>query len=128
MTNLFEVLGSEGLSDKILLLIFAIFGVYYMVSKFYTDYIKFKSLSSEDKIKVILRIVKAEILKYMSDAEVEWKDYEKSGIIKKSQVISKIYEKYPTLADYVDQEWLICQIEKIIEDNMNNMNSVLNKE
>ena len=88
---------------------------------------KYIPMSKEERIDAALRIIKAEILKMMSDAEIEWADYKKSGMLKKSQVINEIYDKFPVLADCVDQEMLICKIEEIIDNEMNNMNSIINK-
>lgn len=125
--NIFNFLNDGGSVNNIISVIIIIVGILLGI-KYFSDFIdKFKDLSDEEKIKVILRIVKAEILKLMSDAEVEWSSFEKAGIIKKSQVIGKIYEKYPVLSSYINQEMIICELEKIIEDNMNNMNSVINK-
>ena len=125
--SIFNFLNDGGSANNIISVIIIIVGILLGI-KYFSDFIdKFKDLSDEEKIKVILRIVKAEILKLMSDAEVEWSSFEKAGIIKKSQVIGKIYEKYPVLSSYINQEMIICELEKIIEENMNNMNSVINK-
>lgn len=94
----------------------------------YKKTVAFMKLSDEEKIEALLAVIKKEILAYMSEAEIDWMDVEKSGAIKKSQVISKIYEKYPALAEVVDQEKLIAQLEIIIEQTMAEMNSILNKE
>lgn len=94
----------------------------------YKKIVAFIKLSDEEKIEALLAVIKKEILNYMSEAEIDWKDVEKSGAIKKSQVISKIYEKYPELSKIINQEKLIAQIEIIIEQTMTEMNNILNKE
>lgn len=94
----------------------------------YKKIVAFIKLSDEEKIEALLAVIKKEILNYMSEAEIDWKDVEKSGAIKKSQVISKIYEKYPELSKIINQEKLIAQIEIIIEQTMTEMNDILNKE
>ena len=76
---------------------------------------KFLSMSKEERRDAILSVVKEELLKLMSDAEKEWKDYIKSGDIKKSQVIKVIYEKFPELATFADQDTIIAEITKIID-------------
>lgn len=94
----------------------------------YKKIVAFIKLSDEEKIEALLTVIKKEILNYMSEAEIDWKDVEKSGAVKKSQVISKIYEKYPELSKIINQEKLIAQIEIIIEQTMTEMNNILNKE
>ena len=85
------------------------------------------SLSKEKKIELILKTVRREILALMSQAEVEWSYFSKSGEIKKAQVISKIYEKFPILAEYINQDKLVSKISKMIEDEKSNMDKIINK-
>jgi hypothetical protein len=91
----------------------------------YTKIKNYLKLSKEEKIEAAMKIVKQEMLKYMSDAELEWSGYKNSGNLKKSQVIKKIYEQHPELKTLVDQDTLISIIEKIIDDNMDEMNKVI---
>ena len=88
------------------------------------DYFK---MSKEDRVKSTLVIIKKELLKLMCDAELDWSHIQKSGELKKSQVIKKIYEQFPILNQYVDQDELIKMIETMIEDGMEKMNSIINK-
>ena len=78
--------------------------------------IKFINMTKEEKMEIVLKMVKEEILVYMSEAEIDWKEFEKSGEVKRAQVISKIYDKFPILAKYINQEELISRIDKIIDD------------
>lgn len=87
---------------------------------------KYLKLSKEQKIEIALEGVKQEMLKLMSDAEIQWKDYKKSGQIKKSQVIKEIYTDFPELKRYMSEDELIEKIEKIIDDNMKELDIVIN--
>lgn len=71
--------------------------------------------SKEEKINMAKKALKENLLKYMSDAEIEWSIYEKSGEIKRSQVITKIYEEYPILKECINQEELINYIDTEIK-------------
>lgn len=104
---------------NILLVITVIITVIYRV-------FSFTKLSKEQKVQAILTIVKSELLKFMSEAEIDWKEYEKSGLLKKSDVITKIYDKFPLLKEYLDQETLIQKISDMIENGMIEMNKVVN--
>jgi len=103
-----------------IVLIFAIaFVIYKRVSAFL-------SLSKEEKIDAAYRIIKEELLKYMCEAEVNWQAFEKAGLLKKSEVITKIYQQFPILNEYVDQETLIKDISDMIKECMVEMNRIIN--
>ena len=76
---------------------------------------KYLQTSKEEKIEMAKTALKENLVKYMADAEIEWSDYEKSGEIKRAQVISKIYEDYPILKEYLNQEELIKFIDSEID-------------
>jgi coenzyme F420-reducing hydrogenase delta subunit len=84
------------------------------------------SLSSEEQINEALKAVKGIILSKMAAAEIQWEDYKKSGALKRSEVIAEIYNEFPILKEAVDQEKLIEAITKMIDDEMNNMNKIIN--
>ena len=84
---------------------------------------KYLQTSKEEKIEMAKTALKENLLKYMADAEIEWSDYEKSGEIKRAQVISKIYEDYPILKEYLNQEELI----KYIDDEINKLKVTVDK-
>ena len=84
---------------------------------------KYLQTSKEEKIEMAKTALKENLLKYMADAEIEWSSYEKSGEIKRAQVISKIYEDYPILKEYLNQEELI----KYIDDEINKLKVTVDK-
>ena len=83
-------------------------------------------MSEEERVNAALKVIKTEVLKLMSDAEINWKDFYKAGEIKKSEVIDEIYERFPFLTEYINQEELIIKISEMIEDGMDKMNQILN--
>lgn len=88
---------------------------------------KMMSMTKEERLEELLSIVKHELLGIMSDAEVQWSEYKKSGEIKRSQVIKEIYDRFPALSEFVDQDKIIDCITDMIDDEMENMNKVLSK-
>lgn len=86
----------------------------------------FAKLSKEEKVDAALAIIQKELLKFMSEAEIDWKDYKKSGLLKKSDVITKIYNQFPILKEYLDQDELIQTISDMIDEGMNEMNEIIN--
>lgn len=81
----------------------------------------------KEKEEALLAVVKEWILKMMCDAELEWANFKAAGGIKRSGVFEKIYTQFPQLADFVDQDRIIQEISKFIEDNMDEMNKVMNE-
>ena len=66
-------------------------------------------------------------LSLVSDAETEWGS--KTGEIKKSEVIKKIYDKLPALSEIANEAETSEQIDKIIDDALEQMREILkNKE
>lgn len=88
---------------------------------------KYLETSKEEKIEMAKKALKENLLKYMADAEIEWSSYEKAGEIKRAQVISKIYEDYPILKEYVDQDELIKFIDKQIDSMKSEIDKVITK-
>ena len=66
-------------------------------------------------------------LSLVSDAESEWGS--KTGEIKKSEVIKKIYDKLPAVSEIANEAETSEQIDKIIDDALEQMREILkNKE
>lgn len=88
--------------------------------------ISFVVLSKSEKIEIVLKMVKQELLTLMSEAEIDWKEFEKAGDAKRSQVITKIYDKFPILSKYVNQEELIERIDKLIDEEKVKLDKIMN--
>lgn len=91
------------------------------------EYKKYMTMSKEDRLKAILSIVKKEVLELMCSAEEIYSEYEKSGKLKESNVISEIYEKFPVLSEFKNQDEIIDIITGFIKDEMETMNKIVNK-
>ena len=90
--------------------------------------INYFSKSNEEKINIAKKQIEQIILKTITDAESNYTEWNKAGEIKRSEVISKIYEQFPILSKAIDQqaiiEWIdneidnsLCTLEKIIAKN-----------
>ncbi len=91
------------------------------------EYKKYMNMSKEDRLKAILTIVKKEVLELMCSAEEIYSEYEKSGKLKESNVISQIYKKFPVLSEFKNQDEIIDIISGFIKDEMDSMNKIVNK-
>lgn len=103
----------------IIIVIAIIIGVVRMV-------IQYSKMTKEERVNAALKVIKEELLKLMSDAEIEWEDYKKSGELKKSQVLKEIYSQFPFLVTYIDQDTLVNKLYELIDNEMENMNKIIN--
>lgn len=93
--------------------IVVIIGLTIAIVKKVKDYL---SKSDEEKIEIAKQQIQEIILKLISDAEVDYEEWNKAGSIKRSQVIEEIFMEYPILAKAVNQEELIKWIDEIIDE------------
>lgn len=84
----------------------------------------FFSKSNDKKIAIAKKQVSETMLKLITDAEIDWQDYKKSGSVKRAQVIEEIFEKYPVLSKVTDQESLIKWIDDEIDNALKTMRKV----
>ena len=78
--------------------------------------VNFFKKSKEERVAAAKAAIKQTILKWVTDAEVDYIEWTKAGSIKRSQVIQKIYTDYPILAQVVDQDSLITFIDSAIDE------------
>lgn len=90
-----------------------------------TAYIK---KSREEKIALAKKALSETILKKISDAEIDWFDYKKSGNIKRSQVLECIYKDYPILKNVINQDELIKWIDSLIDDGLKTISNVITED
>lgn len=85
------------------------------------------SLSEQEKIDLALKKIRITALKLVTDAENNYQDWIKAGSIKRSEVIDRIFEKYPVLNSVTDCESLIASIDNIIDEALEVMRDVIEK-
>ena len=83
------------------------------------------SKSDDEKIKIAKAQIKQVILKKISDAEVDYEEWNKAGSIKRSQVIAEIYKEYPILSKVVDQTELTKYIDDASDDALVELRKVI---
>ena len=83
------------------------------------------SKSTEEKIAIAKEQAHEIILKLVSEAETDYKDIEHAGAIKRSQVFSYIYEKFPILEKVISQDELTVWIDNQIDDALDTLRDIL---
>lgn len=89
------------------------------------DITEFMKKSDEEKIRVAKKQIVEIMLKLVSNAENQYKHYEKAGAIKRSTVIEYIYAKYPILNKVVNQEEIISFIDENIDKSLKTLRSII---
>lgn len=81
--------------------------------------------SDDKKIAIAKAQLKEAILKLITDAELDYENWNKAGSIKRSQVIQSIFMDYPILSKVVDQEALIAWIDEQINNALKELRKIL---
>lgn len=89
--------------------------------------VKYSKLSEQEKVNIALKAVRSQLLEIMSEAELAWDNYKKTGEIKKSKVFQVAYDKFPILKEYCDQDMIISEISKMIDEIKPEMDKIINK-
>ena len=87
--------------------------------------IDFLNNSTKRKIEIVKDHLNEIILKKITDAEIDFIDWNKAGAIKRSQVIAEIYEEYPILSKAINQEDIIAYIDELINDALKTLRNIV---
>lgn len=96
-------------------------------------YSKIKSylkLSRDEKISVAKTQIKETILRLVTEAESDYKEWIKAGSVKRAQVIEEIFLMYPVLSKVTNQDELITWIDETIDGALVTLRDIIaeNKE
>lgn len=83
--------------------------------------------SNDEKIYIVKKQIQETILKYITDAELDYNEWTKAGSIKRSQVIREIFEEYPILSKITNQEELIAWIDVMIDNALETLREIIAK-
>ena len=84
--------------------------------------------SDEEKIEIAKSQIKQTVLKMVTEAELDYDEWNKSGSIKRSQVIEEIYAKYPILSEVINQEELVKWIDVEIDNALVTLREIIEKQ
>ena len=84
----------------------------------------FMSKTNEEKLEIAKAQISETMLKWVSLAECDWKEWSQAGEIKRSQVIDLIFEKYPILSTVADQAEIISWLDKTIDEALKTMRKI----
>lgn len=87
----------------------------------------FMGKSNEEKIAIVKKQIRESMLKFVTEAEIDYQEWISAGEIKRSQVINLIYEKYPVLSTVADQDKLIAWLDEMIDEALAMMCEIFEK-
>ena len=87
----------------------------------------FLSKTDEEKIMIAKAQIKETMLKLITEAECDYREWVSAGSIKRSQVIEKVFNMYPVLSKVTDQESLIKWLDEAIDESLETMREIFEK-
>lgn len=81
--------------------------------------------SDDEKVEIAKAQIRETILRMVTEAEVDYEEWNKAGSIKRSQVIGQIYADYPVLSKVVDQQALTAWIDETIDESLKTLREVV---
>lgn len=85
----------------------------------------FFAQADADRISAAKAQIKEIMLKLITDAEMDFEDWNKAGSIKRAQVIEQIYKQYPILSKVANQQGLIRWLDGVINASLNELHEIV---
>lgn len=86
---------------------------------------EFHTKTDDQKIELAKSLISETMLKYVTKAEDDYKEWVKAGAAKRAQVIDEILAAYPILKVAVDREKIIDWIDDTIDESLKTMREML---
>lgn len=83
--------------------------------------------STEEKINIAKSHIKETMLKFITEAELNFDEWNQAGSIKRASVIKEIFTEYPILNKVTNQEELIKWIDENIDKSLVTLRDVIEK-
>ena len=87
----------------------------------------FFSKSDEEKIAIAMKTIRETILKFITEAEMSDETMNKSGSIKRAQVIDELFKQYPILSKGVNQDQIVAAIDEAIDSALPELRKIINE-
>ena len=84
----------------------------------------YMGLSKEVQIEIAKAQIKEAMLRLVTEAECDYREWVKAGSIKRSQVIEEIFTMYPILSKVTNQEEIIVWIDEMIDQTLKEMRKI----
>ena len=116
--NFLEIIDSNW--TTILVIIGLALGIWMKAQDFFAK-------TTDKKIDIAKTQITETMLKMITDAEINFEDWNQAGSIKRSQVIKEIFEQYPILSKVANQEEIISWIDTEINNSLKTLRKVVSE-
>lgn len=82
------------------------------------------SKSKEEKIEIAKAQISEVMLMLVTEAECDWREWQKCGEVKRAQVIDQVFAMYPILSQVTNQEEVIAWIDSAIDKALKTMRKI----
>lgn len=104
-----------------------IFTIICLIFLIYMRIRAFFKKSTEERVAAAKAQIRQVVLKWVTEAEMDYAEWTQAGSIKRSQVIQKIYEDYPILNKIADQDTVVAFIDTAINEALKTMREIVDK-
>lgn len=80
--------------------------------------------SQDEKIEIAKAQINEVMLMLVTEAECDWREWQKCGEVKRSQVIDQVFAMYPILSKVTNQEEIIAWIDEAIDNALKTMRKI----
>lgn len=80
--------------------------------------------SNEEKIEIAKAQISEVMLMLVTEAECDWREWQKCGEVKRAQVIDQVFAMYPILSKVTNQEEIIAWIDESIDEALKTMRKI----
>jgi hypothetical protein len=80
--------------------------------------------SQDEKIEIAKAQINEVMLMLVTEAECDWREWQKCGEVKRSQVIDQVFAMYPILSKVTNQEEVIAWIDEAIDNALKTMRKI----
>lgn len=95
-----------------------------LIISIYKKVISFFSKSYEEQLNIAKAQINETMLKWVTEAEKDYRLWVSAGAIKRSQVIDQIFDKYPILSKVTDQDEIIKWLDDTIDEALKTMRKI----
>lgn len=86
--------------------------------------VDFFGKSQDEQIAIAKAQIREVMLRLVTEAECDYREWVKSGEIKRSQVIDQVFAMYPILSKIADQEEIVAWIDEAIDEALKTMRKI----
>ena len=99
-----------------------------IIGLIFSLYLKIKdymSKTTEERLEIAKAQIKQTILKLITSAEIDFKDWNEAGQLKRAQTIQTIYQMFPIVSKVADQESIVAFIDEQIDESLKTLRKIV---